>query len=112
MLDKAAILAAPDMPTEEVAVPEWGGTVKVRGLTAAERDVFDTTCFDGNGKLLVANFRAQLVVRTVVDDAGVRIFADTDVELLGGKASTAIDRLFSVGQRLSGLGNLGEKKGN
>ena len=37
-LDKAAILTADDLGRREVAVPEWGGTVLIRGLTGAERD--------------------------------------------------------------------------
>ena len=38
MLDRNAILGADDLGREVVDVPEWAGSVQVRGLTAAERD--------------------------------------------------------------------------
>ena len=41
LLSKADILGCNDIPTELVEVPEWGGSVKVRGMTAGERDRFD-----------------------------------------------------------------------
>ena len=40
-LTRDQILAVSDIQTEEVHVPEWGGTVLVRGLTGAERDEFE-----------------------------------------------------------------------
>ena len=38
LLSAAEILAADDLPTEDVEVSEWNGTVRVRALTGAERD--------------------------------------------------------------------------
>lgn len=112
MLTKDAILAAQDLPAEDVDVPEWGGAVRVRGMTAAERDGFETTCFDGKGKLIVPNFRAQLVARCVVDEAGARIFGDAEIDVLGGKSGAAVDRLFDVALRLSGMEKPETLKGN
>ena len=37
-LSKDQILGAVDFSFVEVEVPEWGGTVRIRGLSAAERD--------------------------------------------------------------------------
>ena len=42
-LSREDILKAEDLPTEEVPVPEWGGSVLVRGLTGRERDLFETS---------------------------------------------------------------------
>ena len=38
LLSKSAILCANDLQTEDVDVPEWGGTVRVRSFTGRERD--------------------------------------------------------------------------
>lgn len=107
LLTREAILAAPDLPTESVSVPEWGGTVLVRGLTGTERDAFEAESFAARGKdveINRVNLRARLVTRTIVDDAGKRVFTDQDIAILGSKSAAALDRVFEVSSRLSGLG--------
>ena len=106
LLSKEAILAAQDVVTEIVEVPEWGGSVRVRGLTGAERDAFEGETIQRNGrdvKTNTRNLRARLVVLSVVDDAGARLFAFHDIEALGEKSARALDRIFAVAMRLSGL---------
>lgn len=108
-LSKDEILQAQDVLREEVAVPEWGGKVLVRGLTGAERDAFESTVvMSQNGRRTVrynlANFRARLIAMTVIDpDSGARLFDDSDVLALGQKSAAALQRVFEVAQRLSGL---------
>jgi len=106
VLNREAILAAKDLPRELVEVPEWGGAVYVRALTGAERDQFEASIVEQRGRdvrMNMRNIRAKLVALTVVDEDGQRIFTDDDVAALGGKSAAALDRLFAVAQRLSGL---------
>ena len=106
LLTRDAILAAPDLLTEEVPVPEWGGTVLVRGLTGTERDAFEEEMITGKGKnrdVNLANFRARLIVKSVVDKGGKRLFTQADMVALGGKSAAAIQRVFQVAMRLSGM---------
>jgi len=106
LLTRDAILAAPDMLTEEVPVPEWGGTVLVRGLTGTERDAFEEEMITGKGKnrdVNLSNFRARLIVKSVVDKSGKRLFTQADMVALGGKSAAAIQRVFQVAMRLSGM---------
>lgn len=106
LLDRAAILAVEDIPAELVEVPEWGGTVRVRGLTGKDRDAFERAMVDINGENVQTNwqnFRAKLVARTVVDADNKRLFTDQDVTALGGKSALAMDAVFTVAQRLSGM---------
>ena len=108
LLSKAQILGAVDVQVEVVAVPEWGGTVKVRGLSGSERDAFEAETIQRKGKDVrtnTRNLRARLVAMTVVDEAGERVFGFGDVEALGAKSARALDRVFGVGMRLSGLGD-------
>ena len=44
-LTRDAILAAEDLRTEEVPVPEWGGSVIVRTLRGDDRDAYDLACY-------------------------------------------------------------------
>ena len=105
-LNRESILGSEDLAREEVQVPEWGGSIYVRCMTGTERDAFECEVYANRGKELqvnTENFRARLLVRTLVDEKGDRIFADADIGALGQKSGKALDRLYSVAKRLSGL---------
>jgi hypothetical protein len=106
VLTRDQILNAQDLPTENVPVPEWGGDVMVRGLTGAERDAYEAsmvTQVGNQAKMNMANMRAKLVAMCIVDDNGKRIFSQADAEALGKKSGAALQRVFEVAQKLSGL---------
>lgn len=106
ILTRDAILQAQDLPRELVEVPQWGGSVYVRALTGAERDTFETSIVEQRGKstkMNLKNIRAKLVALSVVDEEGNRIFSDADASALGKKSAAALDKVFEVAQRLSGL---------
>ena len=106
LLTKSAILAADDLKNEDVDVPEWGGTVRVRAFSGRERDAFEASLVRGDGKdrkVDLTNMRARLVALTVVDESGQTVFTHDDVDLLGAKSGAALDRVFSVAQKLNGL---------
>lgn len=105
-LGKAEILAAADLQYDDVSVPEWGGTVRVRGLTGRERDAFEAAVTSAKGKdvkLNLQNVRARLVALSVVDADGARIFDERDIGALGEKSAQALERVFQAAMRLSGL---------
>lgn len=111
LLNKDQILGADDLPSEDVDmsdIPGWDGEVRIRALTGAERDRFETSLVTQNGKSMkrnLQNMRARLVALCVVDSDGERVLTDADAAKLGGKSAAALDRLFDVAQRLSGLSN-------
>ena len=116
-LTRDDILHADDIPVEVVEVPEWGGSVRVRGMTGTERDGFEAALVgaapsgnrqqrrSGSSEPTVSldNVRAKLVARCVVDDDDTRIFVDADVEALGAKSGAALSRVFDAACRLSGI---------
>ncbi len=107
-LDRNGILEFDDIETVVVPVPEWGEKVAVRlkVLTAAERDAFEAstvTTKGGKQKPNLANLRARLVARCMVDADGKRIFESGDVARLGNKSSKALDRLFAKCQEINGF---------
>ena len=101
-LTKDAILAAQDLKTETVKMPEWGGEVIVQTMTGTGKDSFERGCFEDqkNGKV---NVRGRLVAACVVDDKGNRLFAEQDIEALGRKSAKALDRVFDVSARLNAV---------
>ncbi|MET0548539.1 MAG: hypothetical protein ABW002_04620 [Xanthomonas sp.] len=103
LLTKQQILAAHDHVTEDVEVKEWGGTVRVSTMSAADRDKWeDETLVDGATNK--DNFRARFVARCLVDENGCRLFTPEDIAELGAKSGAALARVHSVAWRLNGFG--------
>jgi len=106
-LKRDDILKVQDIQTELVHVPEWGGDVYVKGLDGTERDLFEASFVEnrgkGNTRIKLENIRAKLVALTACDENGERLFASKDAEALGKKSAAALQRVFEVAQRLSGL---------
>ena len=105
-LTRDQILQAADIKTETVHVPEWGGAVAVHALTGAQRDEYEATLISMRGtdaKVNLANARAKLVQRCLVDEAGALLFDESDVKALARKSAAALQRVYDVAQRLSGL---------
>jgi hypothetical protein len=104
LLSKGQILDAEDLTTEDVEVPEWGGTVRVRSLTGTERDKFETDMVDKHGKATkLGDIRARLAALCMVDAKGQRLFSDAEAHALGKKSGAALERVSSVAMRLAGL---------
>lgn len=105
-LTREQILGAEDLETEVVDVPEWGGQVLVRGMTGTERDAFEASIVEMRGKqsrVDMRNIRAKLVAKSIVDEEGKLLFSDADVRALGQKSASALDRVFTAAQRVSGI---------
>ena len=101
MLTKEQILAANDIQTETIDVPEWGGQVTVKTLTGSELDAYEVSMVGDGKKRNMNNIRAGLVARAIIDEYGKRMFSDSEIELLGQKSGIALDRVFSVVQKLN-----------
>lgn len=105
-LSRADLLGAVTLPREVVPVPELGGDVLVQGMSGAQRDAWEGSLVEGRGKkrrMNTANIRAKLVAQCCIDEQGNRLFTDDDAEALGKTRVDALNRLFAVAQRLSGV---------
>ena len=105
-LNRDAILQAQDLKQEEMFIPEWGGSLIVKGLTAAERDKYEAHLIVQKGKNTTVNMknaRARLVMLSVVDESGKQLFTEADISALGTKSAAVLDRIFDVASRLSGI---------
>ena len=103
MLDRDAILNVVDLKPEVVEVPEWGGSLYIRMLTASERDKFEASCVGTGKKQNLSNIRARLVVLCACDESGERLFTDGDAEALGRKSAAAVDKVFGACSKLNGF---------
>jgi len=106
LLNKEQIKSVSDLETQDVEVPEWGGTVRLKSLTGAERDRFEASVVQGQGRnttVNMQNLRAKLVAQSAIGEDGKPLFTEEDVKWLGEKSAKALNRLFNVAQQLSGL---------
>jgi len=110
-LSRDQILGAVDFNFVGVDGPEWGGSVRLRGLSAAERDEFEASL--GVSQDLV-NMRARLVVNCLVDENGDKLFKSSEAKELGKKNGQVINMLFDEVRKLSGMADedLGIAEGN
>ncbi len=105
---RETILASDDLPRESINVPEWGMDLHIRTLTGAEREDFENVvqhASAGKGGMDLRGLKIKLVLSTLCTEDGELVFDSTDQLLLNGKSASAIDRIFQVSQRLSGLTN-------
>jgi hypothetical protein len=81
-----------------------GDCVYVRSMTVSERDQWEQLILAKRdaGKLY-NQFRASLLVRTICDEHGSRLFDDADVDKVSEMAAEVADSLYDVGARLSGI---------
>jgi hypothetical protein len=86
--------------------------VLVRSLEGIERDRYEGSLvrYGRNAKQGIEveginsdNVRAKLVSMTAIDEEGKNLFTEADVLILGHKSAAALDRIFTVAQRLSHL---------
>lgn len=106
VLKRDDILKVSDIKIELVPVPEWGGDVYVKGMTGAERDKFESSIIKGRGEdaeVNYTNMRSKLASLTICDETGKRLFTENDVQALSQKSASALQRVFIVAQRLSGI---------
>jgi hypothetical protein len=108
-LNKEDILEADDTADlREVEVPEWGGSVYVGEMTAAERDRLedDTYDLDERGQmsgLSMVGYRARVLALTLRDEDGERVFDYEDWRKIADKAAKPVDRVFEVATEINGL---------
>ena len=85
-------------PHEDIDVPGFG-PLKIKVLTAGERDRFEMQHIDENKQ----DFRARLVAATAIDERGAKIFADDDISQLSNLPAHILDPLVKVAARVNRL---------
>lgn len=110
VLSRALILEAADLRTESVDVPEWGGEVLLRELSAAQMSEFkakSVAAVDPQTRAVrdgvtLFGLSAWIVSRSAIGEDGKRLFTDADFSRLGEKSDQVIDRLGARVLEMSG----------
>ena len=101
-LTKADVLAAQDLKREAVDVPEWGGRVYLTELTAAERVAWEKR-ISGLDDTKPLEVLTSLLVVTVCDRQGERLFDEADVPELAKRSAAVLLRLQKQALELNRL---------
>lgn len=97
------IFSADDIAKELVEVPEWGVSVEIRAMTAAERAKLGENAMVGD-KTNVGLMYALTVIASVYDpETGLPVFTDNDREAILSKSGAIIERLATKALGYSGL---------
>ena len=97
-LDARSVLSADDFQYADVDCPEWGGSVRVRGLTAGERSSVAWKLKDNNQQ----DLEVTVVIFGTVDENGDRLFNKNDRDQLKQKSNNVITRIARKILELSG----------
>lgn len=119
LLSRDAIRERPDLVTERVEVPEWGGAVMVRTLSGEERNAWEKaglkkTKKPGGGFTYESredqDERVRLAIAVCVTADGAQMFTAEDAPWLVKKSGAALDRVFDAGRRLNHMLTPDEQK--
>ena len=102
-LTRDAILAISDLKYEDVDIPEWGGSVRVRELTAMERNKLGADFAKGGAQAIPPDFYPKIAATVIVNQNGKSVFTEGDTTRLGEKSFAAIQRVVDTALRISGM---------
>jgi len=98
------ILATDDIPSETIHVAEWNVDVLIKGMTGADRAALLERAVTPEGGVSFSRFYPEVVIATCFDaETDARLFEEADRDLLMQKSGAALDRVVTVGLRLSGM---------
>lgn len=108
VLSRQEIIDAKDIDSQTIDVPEWGGSVVVRVMSAADRNRFEQSIvsIDKDGKRVpsMENFRCKVVCACLVDERGFPLFGPDEIDDLAMKSSQVIERLADIALAMNGMG--------
>jgi len=120
---KEWLLTSVSLRREWVSLPELGADngTWVREMTGTERDQYESdsrkavgTDTDGlpRYEFNTVNVRARVAAMCICDEAGKSLLGPADAAALGNQSAAALDRVFTVAMRLSGIIGGDELLGN
>lgn len=101
-LNRQAFLAAAKLNVKKVCVQPYGDLF-IKEMTGSERDFFEASLMDASGKTQTKGMRARLVMLSVCDAEGNRIFADDDLDAINAAPARALGELADAIITLNGL---------
>ena len=106
ILNMKQILSADDLESQTMTIPEWGGEVIIRTMTEADRSKIEASVIQQNGSNQSVNmerYKVKIVVASLVDEEGKRLFTQKSIDALRQKSARPINRIVNAAQKLNGI---------
>jgi hypothetical protein len=102
-LSKAALLAAANQTKlEPLELPELGGTVYVKAMTAGEREQFEQD-MTSNDLVKSKKVRATVFANSVTDENGNRLFTSDDIDSINSLPASIVSKVFDKSNEINGI---------
>ena len=101
------ILSAEDFEYDNVPVPEWGGNVRLKSMTADTAIKFTEGLKTPSAQ---KNSNVKILLLSIVDDDGHLLFTETQLAELRVKSLKIINMLANRALVLNGMGEEAEKE--
>lgn len=104
LLGKEALLSRPPLKTEDVELPEFGGSIRVRQWTGAEWDEWQVYVSKLNRD--IRTMRAAGIAASVINDDGSLMFnMNGDIESINSSwPASAIERVWDAVRTINRIG--------
>jgi hypothetical protein len=131
LLNRNQILEAKDIKTKDIEVKEWGGTIRIKQLSAKEyNDITmnmvnirkmaakqlsskknaDENLEDAINEIAIKNQKILLIIKSVVDENMKPLFSEADMELLYQKNTNVIDKIIAEIEEFNAVSSEDAKK--
>lgn len=98
------ILQTNDVQREIVAVPQWGVSVAVHGMSGAARTAMIQNAADNDGVMNFSRMMPDIVIMCTYDpETDEQVFSEADRDALMLKSGAALDLIVNTALRISGL---------
>jgi hypothetical protein len=104
LLNKQQIRDIDDLPSKIVHMPEWGGDIKIRTMSAKHRIEFEKLNVNAKTELETI---INLIMFSCVNQDDSLMFDKNDFEFLSSKSAKSLMRIF---EEAVGMSTLTEKK--
>jgi hypothetical protein len=96
-----------EVPVPELSTDDPGAYLKIRVLTAGQKDRLDASCskIDDEGKLTFdwMDYRAKAIIASCCDDDGKLLFTPDDAEFISSLDNVVVDRLYDAFCTVNGI---------
>jgi len=130
LLTRNQILEAKDIKTKDIEVKEWGGTIRIKQLSAKEynditmnmvyirkmaakqlsRKNGDENLEEAINESAIKNQKILLIIKSVVDENMKPVFTEADMELLYQKNTNVIDKIIAEIEEFNSVSTEDAKK--
>jgi len=105
------IRQADDLQKEKCVVSEWDNVeIEIRGMSGKQRSDLIAVAIDEDGNVRMDRVYPDLLLATVFDFKGEKVFKPEDREWLTDKAGKVLERLALIACKLSGISGEAEKE--